>query len=103
MDNDESFQSAVIKEFGPSVVDKKGKIDRDRLARAIFNNPDKRRKLNQMSHPRIFRRILTTLIRLKFKEKKQLVVLDAPLLFESKILEYFCYPIIVVYTEDAQV
>jgi dephospho-CoA kinase len=54
-----------------------------------------------MTWPRIFRRILVTLIRLKFKEKKHLVVLDAPLLFESKILEYFCYPIIVVYTEDA--
>ena len=25
------------------------------------------------------------------------MVLDAPLLFESKLLEYFCYPIIVVY------
>ena len=24
-------------------------------------------------------------------------MLDAPLLFETKILEYFCYPIVVVY------
>lgn len=28
------------------------------------------------------------------------MVLDAPLLFETKILEYFCYPIITVYCED---
>jgi dephospho-CoA kinase len=67
----------------------------------VFKDIEKRRKLNKMTWPRIFRRILVTLIRLKFKEKKHLVVLDAPLLFESKILEYFCYPIIVVYTEDA--
>ena len=29
-----------------------------------------------------------------------LVVLDAPLLFESKILEWFCFPILVVTIED---
>lgn len=31
-----------------------------------------------------------------------MVVLDAPLLFESKILEYFCYPIVVVFCDDNQ-
>jgi dephospho-CoA kinase len=31
------------------------------------------------------------------------VVLDVPLLYETKILEYFCYPIIVVYCEDVQI
>jgi dephospho-CoA kinase len=30
------------------------------------------------------------------------VVLDAPLLFESKILEWVCYPIVVVYIDDSQ-
>lgn len=29
-------------------------------------------------------------------------MLDAPLLFESKILEYFCYPIVVVFCDDSQ-
>ena len=28
------------------------------------------------------------------------MILDAPLLFETKILEYFCYPILLVYIED---
>lgn len=31
-----------------------------------------------------------------------MIVLDAPLLFETKILEYFCYPIIVVSCDDSQ-
>ena len=29
-------------------------------------------------------------------------MLDAPTLFESKILEHFCYPIVVVYIEDEE-
>lgn len=30
------------------------------------------------------------------------MVLDAPLLYESKILEWVCYPIVVVYLDDSQ-
>jgi dephospho-CoA kinase len=40
------------------------------------------------------------LFKLKFFQRKPLVVLDAPLLFESKILEWVCYPIVVVYIDD---
>lgn len=29
-------------------------------------------------------------------ERRRLVVLDAPLLFETHLLEHFCYPLIVV-------
>lgn len=42
------------------------------------------------------------LFRLKFIEKRPLVVLDAPLLYETKLLEYFCYPILVVYCDNNQ-
>jgi dephospho-CoA kinase len=31
-----------------------------------------------------------------------MVVLDAPLLYETKLLEYFCYPILVVYCDNNQ-
>lgn len=40
------------------------------------------------------------LLRLKFIARAPLVVIDAPLLYESKFMQYFLYPIIVVYTED---
>ena len=42
------------------------------------------------------------MFKLKFLEKRPLVVLDAPLLFESKLLEYLCYPILVVYCDNGQ-
>ena len=77
-------------------------IDREKLGNIIFANQEKRQLLNKLSHSRIFRRILVQLFKLRFLGKKPLVVLDAPLLFETKILEYFCYPIIVVYCDDSQ-
>lgn len=94
----------IIKEFGAAAItDEQGKINREKLGEVIFSNPDKRRMLNRLSHPRILKRIIALVWRLKFIEKKPLVVLDAPLLFESRVLEYFCYPIIVVYIENGQI
>ena len=89
--------------FGDQVFDPEtSKIDRAKLGQVIFADPAKRRQLDKLSHPRIYRRILVTLFKLKFLEKRPLVVLDAPLLFESKLLEYLCYPILVVYCEKGQ-
>ncbi len=67
----------------------------------MFREAGKRRALEKLSHPRIFRRIFLSLFKLKCRQKRPLVVLDAPLLFETKILEYFCYPILVVSCDDS--
>lgn len=93
----------IIKKFGHAIVNDQGKIDRAKLGELVFSSPEQRRKLNKISHPKIFRRIIGQLFRLKFVEKKQHVVLNAPLLFETNMLEYVCYPIIVVHVDDVQV
>ena len=83
-------------------MDRDGKINRTKLGEIIFTDKEKRLKLNKISHPRIFIKMIKELLRLKFIVKSPLVVIDAPLLYESKFMQYFLYPIIVVYTEDAQ-
>jgi dephospho-CoA kinase len=40
---------------------------------------------------------------LKFKQGKSVVVLDAPLLYESKVLAWLCYPIIVVHIKEEDI
>jgi dephospho-CoA kinase len=102
MDTDVEYQRKVINAFGTQILDERGVIDRTKLGAVIFANPEKRRLLDKMSHPLVFRKIIKSLFKLKFIQRRPLVVLDAPLLFEAKILEYFCYPIIVVYCEDGQ-
>lgn len=84
------------------ILDTNGNIDRDKLGNLIFSNAERRQRLNKLSHPRIFKQIIKEVWRMKFVEKCPMLVLDAPLLFETKILEYFCFPIIVVYIEDRQ-
>lgn len=40
--------------------------------------------------------MLRQLFMVKLCQRDKIVVLDAPLLYETKVLEYICYPIIVV-------
>ena len=101
MDSDPEFQNVIIKAFGKEILDQNGVIDRTVLGNIIFADPAKRALLNKLSHPRVLRKIITQLIKLRLIQRKPLVVLDAPLLYETKIIEYFCYPIIVVFCEDA--
>lgn len=41
--------------------------------------------------------IIKEVYNIGFVKKEDVMVLDAPILYESKYLEYFCHPIIVVY------
>jgi dephospho-CoA kinase len=87
--------------FGKEILDKDGAIDRTKLGDLIFSNTQKRRQLNKIMHRRIFWKMLSEFWELRMRQKHQLIIIDAPLLYETKFLEYFCYPIIVVgITED---
>ena len=68
----------------------------------MFSNPANRAKLNGMTHPRIFKKTMRQIFYHRVLQCKSMVVLDAPLLYESKILEHFCYPIIVVSLKDRE-
>ena len=98
------FVAKVFKIFGKdAVVSEDGKtVDRAKLGAIVFSDPAKRKKLNSMTHGPIFYEILWQIFNLRVKQGEALVILDAPLLFESKILEYLCYPIIIVTLKDVE-
>ena len=78
-----------------------GEVDRVALGKVVFAEPEKRKILQRMTHGRIMKAILWQIFDLRVIKGKQLVVLDIPLLFETKIMEYFTSPIIVVKAKDA--
>ena len=59
MDTDKEFYWVVTNHFGQGILDSEGKIDRTALGNVIFSDPSKRAILNKLSHPRIFRRIIS--------------------------------------------
>ena len=78
-------QKEIANEFGPSVL-KDGIIDRKALANIVFASEEKRLILNSISHKHILN-VVRKLI-LEYEEKGSIgVIVDAPLLFESKFNE----------------
>jgi dephospho-CoA kinase len=74
---------AIVKMFGKEYLGKNGQIDRAKLAERVFNHPRDLKKLNTLIHPEVILDALKVIE--KSKNKKGLLVLDVPLLFESKM------------------
>ncbi|MGH2739457.1 MAG: dephospho-CoA kinase [Actinomycetota bacterium] len=71
----------VVETFGAAVVREDGRIDRDALASAAFGNEDKRRALEAIIHPEVFRRLAETA--LAHRDSDTIVVFDAALIVET--------------------
>jgi len=74
-----SFAS-IVDVFGDAILSKDGKIDRAKLGEIVFGDPDKRKQLEAISHPRILEEITQRVDELR--DTDQVVVLDAALLVE---------------------
>lgn len=94
---EEAYQE-IVAFFGPDILTDEGYLDRKKLGSIVFNNEKKRLVLNDIVHPAIRKRMLQKVD--EFKEKgNKVIVLDIPLLFESK-LTYMVEKIILVYVDQ---
>ncbi len=69
--------------FGPEIIGKDGRLLRDVLARRVFADPDARKQLEAILHPRI-RQLWRAQIESWRREGRPLAVIAIPLLFETK-------------------
>ena len=85
---------AIVQIFGREYLSKSGQIDRRKLALKVFSSPEDLKKLNILIHPEV---ILEAMKKIKeLKNKKGILVLDVPLLYESK-MEQLADFVVVVY------
>uniref|UniRef100_A0A1I7UHB1 Dephospho-CoA kinase n=1 Tax=Caenorhabditis tropicalis TaxID=1561998 RepID=A0A1I7UHB1_9PELO len=79
-----STYKSLRKEFGDEYFDDEhgGVLRRDKLGKLIFNNPEKRKVLNGITHPAIRWEMLKQFLTLLITGTKY-IVFDTPLLFES--------------------
>ena len=128
-----STLKTIQDEFGPDIILPDGNLDRVKLGEIIFNDPSKRKKLNDIMQQPIFRRGLMLLIQffiigltssfirnpspayhgimtdklypglLQFLNGSRIIVLDCPLLFESG-LSNICSHVLYIDTDvDVQI
>ncbi|TGM95175.1 dephospho-CoA kinase [Leptospira dzoumogneensis] len=79
-DPDSPISKELIDSLGSEILDESGKIDRKRIAKLVFGNPEKLKILNSLTHPRIRKEFLEVLGGLK---EGSLVLWEVPLLFET--------------------
>ncbi len=82
MEKDTPCLAEVTECFGKSILNGDGSLDRQKLADIVFNDKEKLKQLNAISHPYITTEILN-MINKYGGEGRRYVLLDAPTLFES--------------------
>src|SRR5207244_1895029 len=73
----------IVEEFGPSVVQEDGDLDRKALGAVVFADPAKRKRLEEITHPAIRVRQQRILSVLEEEDHEGIVIWDVALLFES--------------------
>lgn len=89
-------------EFGDEILLQNGELNRPLLGKVVFSQPDKRHKLNSITHPQIYKEIFWKCLKM-LVSGHQYVILDLPLLFESgKMVKYVSKVIVVTCGENQQ-
>jgi len=92
----------IIETFGPDILLENGEIDRPGLGAIIFNDPERRQELNQIVHPEV-RKVMLEQSKKFLDEGHKIVILDIPLLFESKLTSLVEKTIVVYVDEENQI
>lgn len=91
----------VRRKFGARViVPESGELDRAALAGIVFSDSEARKALNARTHPLIIGRMVARLFDAIFVRYKHVVVLDTPLLFETRALMPFVSTTVCVYAPE---
>lgn len=73
----------IVNAFGETILDEKKEVNREKLGKIIFNNTDKRKQLEAITHPRIIEEENRKVGELRKKFKSGMIILDAALLIEA--------------------
>ena len=91
----------IVATFGSEVLQADQNLDRQKLRTLIFNNPDARKQLEAIIHPRV-RALAERRIREHGEAGYAVVVYEVPLLFEGNLQEWLRPVILVACNVDIQ-
>ena len=84
----------IIKTFGPDILQEDKTLDRRKLRKIVFDNPEARKKLEAIIHPRV-RALAERKISELAAAGSSVIVYEVPLLFEAQI-HLWLRPVILV-------
>jgi dephospho-CoA kinase len=93
----------IIELFGDNIFLVDGNINRNKLAKIVFSDKEKLKKLNAIVHPRVLAEWSKSLKAIEKKNKKAIVISEVPLLFEENLQKMVDLSILVVITPEEQI
>jgi dephospho-CoA kinase len=91
--------AGILRAFGPGVINPDGSLDRQCLARIVFNDEEKRLLLERLIHPCVQSEVASQRQWLK-EQRYSWAVYDVPLLFEKGLQSQFDSVIVVSVTHE---
>lgn len=91
---------AVVKSFGKEILSDDEEIIREKLGQIVFKDYDKLQQLNQITHPLIYEEVVKQMNTCLHLDEHELIVIEAALLVESRLIE-LTDKIIAVYADEA--
>ncbi len=93
----------LVNAFGESILKKDGSLDRRLVGRMVFSDPAAREKLNRIVHPHLLKTLKTWIRQHRVRFSEKLVVVDAALIFEWGIADWFDYILVVTARRDLRI
>ncbi len=94
----------IVDHFGEVILGADREIDRQHLADIVFNDPEERSFLNEVTHPKIFQLMADKLHDIDVQsDSGGVVILDIPLLIEAKVSGLFDFILVVDAAPETQV
>lgn len=94
-----AYFKEIVKKFGEEILLKNGEIDKQKLAKIIFTNTEKRNNLNSLT----FKYVVNEIKKRVNLNSNKTIIIDAPLLIESKLNEICDIVISVIADEDVKI
>jgi dephospho-CoA kinase len=89
----------IVAYFGEQVLQEDKQLDRKKLSDIVFQDLEKRKKLESFTHPRIHAEFMKQLSEIVEKDPDSIVQVDVPLLIELN-LQYIYHKTLVVYIPE---
>jgi len=92
----------IVSFFGKEVLLKDNTLDREKLREIIFNDVEKRKKLESFTHPRIFEEFYKKVAACTAAKPDAIIQVVVPLLIESNMQSMFDHLLMVYVPEEEQ-
>jgi dephospho-CoA kinase len=89
----------IVEIFGNGILNAEGGLDRKALGRVVFPDPRKRKRLEAVTHPRIFDLYLHKVQAVLTEREDAVIIAAIPLLFELN-LEALFHAVVLVYAPE---